>query len=133
MYFTLVLYDIDALGELVDAELSCFAFIIGEITFYFLSFINILIGLCLIKIENEYIFSTMDIFRLFIGFIWCGIGMGGCWSNEMERKSVIYPETLGKLQKIAISMIWLRSTFYLVLFLTCCCCRSVYFYPKFDP
>ena len=36
MYFTLVLYDIDALGELVDAELSCFAFIVGEITFYFL-------------------------------------------------------------------------------------------------
>ena len=93
----MTLRNYDSLGFLREIEPVCFAYLLGEICFYLIGFVTILIGLCMIKINNESTFSSIDVFRLFFGFAWCMLGMGSCWSQEMERKSRIYPDTLGQL------------------------------------
>jgi len=95
MYISLILQDTDSLTLLREIEPVCFAYMLGEIGFYIIGFVTICIGLSLIKISNENTFSSIDVFRLFFGFAWCMLGMGSCWSQEMERKSRIYPDTIG--------------------------------------
>ena len=86
-YLSIIFQDIDALLFLKEEEPQCFVFIIGEVSFYFISFVSICFGFGFINIRNEALFSGFDICRLFLGIVWVFIGMGFCWSNEMQEKS----------------------------------------------